>query len=195
MLQDSTQAWQTLMVNWYGGEQRAIECLSFVCLWYHAGELPLELRIVLVKTPGGKNEAEVFFSTDTNHSVFEIINWFILRWNIEVTFFEVRAHLGVETQRQWSDNAIQRSTPLLMSIYSLLTLIALKMNEVKKLATHEITAWYNKQGELTFADIIVLIRRSIWSYRYISRSANQDDFVKFTVQELDDLLYQISLAA
>ena len=195
LLQDPKQVWQTLTVNWYGGEQRTLECLSFVCLWYHAGELPLELRVVLVKTPGGKNEAEVFFSTDTNHSAFEIINWFILRWNIEVTFFEVRAHLGVETQRQWSDNAIQRSTPLLMAMYSLLTLIALKMNVVKKLATYEITAWYNKQGELTFADIIVLVRRSIWSKRYFSRSANQDDFVKVTDQEFDDLIYQVSLAA
>ena len=125
----------------------------------------------------------------------KIINWFVLRWNIEVTFFETRAHLGVETQRQWSDNAIQRSTPLLMSMYSLLTLIALKINATTKLSSCEVTSWYNKQGELTFADIIVLIRRSIWSKRYFSRSANQDDFVKFNDQELDDLIYQISLAA
>ena len=195
MLQDPSQIWQTLTVNWYGGEQKVLEDLSFICLWYHAGETPLERRIVLVKTPGGKNEAEVLFSTNTSHSAFEIINWFVLRWNREVTFFEVRAHLGVETQRQWSDNAIQRSTPLLMAMYSLLTLIALKMNEVKKLAAHEITAWYNKQGELTFADIIVLIRRSIWSGRYFSRSAYQDDFVKRTEQDLDDLIYPVSLAA
>jgi len=195
LLQDPKQVWQTLTVNWYGGEQKSLECLSFVCLWYHAGELPLELRIVLVKTPHGKNEADVFFSTDISHSEIKIINWFVLRWNIEVTFFETRAHLGVETQRQWSDNAIQRSTPLLMSMYSLLTLIALKMNEVAKLSSCEITSWYNKQGELTFADIIVLIRRSIWSKRYLSRSANQDDFVKFNDQEVDDLIYQVSLAA
>ena len=195
LLQDPKQVWQTVTVNWYGGEQKALECLSFVCLWYHAGELPLELRIVLVKTPNGKNEAEVFFSTDTSHSAVKIINWFVLRWNIEVTFFETRAHLGVETQRQWSDNAIQRSTPLLMSMYSLLTLIALKINATTKLSSCEVTSWYNKQGELTFADIIVLIRRSIWSKRYFSRSANQDDFVKFNDQELDDLIYQISLAA
>ena len=195
LLQDPTQVWQTLTANWYGGEQKVLEYLSFVCLWYHAGEPPLELRIVLVKTPGGKNEAEVFFSTNTSHTAFEIINWFILRWNIEVTFFEVRAHLGVETQRQWSDNAIQRSTPLLMAMYSLLTLVALKLNDVKKLSSHEITAWYNKQGELTFADIIIFIRRLIWTKRYFSRSANQDDFVKLTDQDLDDLIYQVSLAA
>jgi hypothetical protein len=195
LLNDPSQAWQSLTVNWYGGEQKTLECLSFICLWYHAGELPIELRVVLVKTPGGKNEAEAFFSTNTNHSALEIISWFILRWNIEVTFFETRAHLGVETQRQWTDNAIQRSTPLLMAMYSLLTLVALKMNEVKKLTAHEVTAWYNKNGELTFADIIILIRRSIWSIRYFSISANQDDFVKLDDQILDELIYQVSLAA
>ena len=195
LLNDPMQNWQSLTVNWYGGEQKILECLSFVCFWYHAGELPVELRVILVKTPGGKNEAEAFFSTDTSHSALQIINWFILRWNIEVTFFEARAHLGVETQRQWSDNAIQRSTPLLMGIYSLLTLIALKMNELKKISANEITAWYDKQGELTFADIIILVRRSIWSKRYFSIPANQDDFVKFSEQELDDLIYQVSLSA
>ena len=64
LLVDPNQVWQTLTVKWYGGEQRTIECLTFECLWYHAGELPLKLRIVLVKTPNGKNEAETFFSTN-----------------------------------------------------------------------------------------------------------------------------------
>ena len=97
---DPSQTWQTLAVKWYGGEQRTIECLTFECLWYHAGERPLKLRIVLVKTPGGKNEAEAFFSTNIANSPTQIIEWFVLRWNIEVTFAKTRAHLGVETQRQ-----------------------------------------------------------------------------------------------
>jgi hypothetical protein len=64
LLDDLSQPWQHLTVNWYGGEQKTLTCLSFTCLWYHAGTVPLSLRIVLVKTPGGKSEAEVFFSTD-----------------------------------------------------------------------------------------------------------------------------------
>ena len=113
LLADPSQTWQTLTVKWYGDEQRTIECLTFECLWYHAGELLLTLRIVLVKTPGGKHEAETFFSTDITNSPTQIIDWFVLRWNIEVTFAETRAHLGIETQRQWSDNAIARTTPRL----------------------------------------------------------------------------------
>jgi DDE superfamily endonuclease len=195
LLRDPKQIWQTLAVNWYGGEQKVLDCLSFTCLWYHAGEPPLPLRIVLVKTPDGKNEAEVFFSTDENSSPIQIINWFVLRWNIEVTFQESRSHLGVETQRQWSDNAIQRSTPLLMALYSILTLIALKMNNVKTLVIQETTSWYDKQGELTFADIIAIVRREIWSQRYFSKSANNDEFDKFSEQEISHLIYQLSLAA
>ena len=195
LLDDPTQDWQSLTVNWYGGEQRTIECLSFICLWYHAGQPPLTLRIVLVKTPNGKNVAETFFSTDVKNSPLQIINWFVLRWNIEVTFEEVRAHLGVETQRQWSDKAIQRSTPLLMGLYSLLTLIAIKMNETKAILVQETTSWYDKNGELTFADIIVAVRRSIWSKRYFSKSLKNDDLLKITDQEINSLIYQLALAA
>ena len=195
LLNDSTQTWQSLTFNWYGGEQKTIECLSFICLWYHAGKLPLTVRIVLVKTPNGKNIAETFFSTNVNNSPLQIINWFVLRWNIEVTFEETRSHLGVETQRQWSDNAIQRTTPSLMALYSVLTLIAIKMNKIKPLVVHEITSWYDKKGELTFSDIIVIVRRSIWSKRYFYQSAKNDDIVKFDGEDIDHLLYQLSLAA
>lgn len=195
MVDDVTQPWQLITVNWYGGEQKTLECLNFTCLWYHAGELPLPLRIVLVKTPDGKNKAEVFFSTDENNLPVQIINWFVLRWNIEVTFAETRMHLGVETQRQWSDNAIQRCTPILMAMYSILTLVAIKMNDAKTMLVHETTSWYDKNGELTFADIIVAIRRSIWTKQHFSKSASNDDFVKLSAQEISYLISQLSLAA
>lgn len=195
LLSDPKQIWQTLTVNWYGGKQQIIECLTFTCLWYHAGKPPLPVRVVLVKTPFGKNVAEAFFSTDINNLPTQIINWFVLRWNIEVTFQESRSNLGIETQRQWSDNAIHRTTPLLMALYSILTLIAFKMNSIKALVVHETTSWYDKKGELTFADIIVIVRREIWSKRYYSKSANNDEFGKFGDQEIERLIYHLSSAA
>ena len=171
-----------------------LECLHFTCLWYHAGVAPVTLRIVLVKTPGGKNEAEVFFSTDISLEPVKIINYFVLRWNLEVTFFETRAHLGVETQRQWSDKAIQRTTPLLMGLYSLITLIAIEMNKIKSLMVAETTSWYDKKGELTFVDIIAAVRRSIWSTRF-SKSANHGDLAKSIDQDVEFILDQLALAA
>jgi hypothetical protein len=153
---------------------------------------------VLVKTPGGKNEAETFFSTDITNSPMQIIEWFVLRWNIEVTFAETRAHLGIETQRQWSDKAIARTTPMLMVLLSILVLVAVKMDETKKLLVHETTSWYDKKGELTLADIIMIIRKSIWVKMYFSTSKNHEnnmDSLKITEKNANLLIYQLALAA
>ncbi|HAT4482303.1 TPA: hypothetical protein I9282_003162, partial [Legionella pneumophila] len=195
LLHDPKQAWSTETVDWYSGETRQIEYLSFTCLWYHAGFAPVTLRIVLVKTPNGKNEAEAFFSTDINLTPVQIIRYFVLRWNIEVTFEETRAHLGIETQRQWSDKAIARTTPLLMGLFSFVTLTALKMHHIKPLASMEIASWYDKKGELTFSDIISVVKRSIWSNRYFSKSQDPLDFNKYSDETFNSLIYQLSLAA
>ena len=195
LLNDPKQSWQIDTVDWYGGETRQIEYLTFTCLWYHAGFTPVTLRIVLVKTPGGKNEAEAFFSTDINLKPIQIIRYFVLRWNIEVTFEETRAHLGVETQRQWSDKAIARATPLLMGLFSFVTLVALKMHQIKPLISMEAASWYDKKGDLTFSDIISVVKRSIWANKYFSKSQDSFDFNKCNDETINSLIYQLSLAA
>ena len=195
LLNDPKQVWQIDTVNWYGGETRQIEYITFVCLWYHAGCPPVRLRIVLVKTPGGKNEAETFFSTNTALIPTQIIRYFVLRWNIEVTFEETRAHLGIETQRQWSDKAIARTTPLLMGLFSFITLVAFNIHQTKALVSMETASWYDKKGELTFSDIIAIVRRSIGSNKYFSKSENQLDLDKCSEEKINSLIYQLTLAA
>lgn len=194
LLNDPKQIWQTDLVDWYGGEKRQIEYITFTCLWYHAGCAPITLRVVLVKTPDGKNEAEAFFSTNIDLQPAQIIRYFVLRWNIEVTFEETRAHLGVETQRQWSDKAIARITPLLMGLFSFVVLVGVKMHLTQTLVSMEIASWYDKKGELTFSDILAIVRRSIWSKRYFSKSGNQADFEKYNDETINTLIYQLSLA-
>lgn len=194
LLVDPKQTWQTGSVNWYGGEHKEVQYLSFICLWYHSGIAHVTVCIVLVKTPDGKNDAETFFSTDIELKPTQIINYFVLRWNIEVTFEETRAHLGVETQRQWSDKAIARTTPLLMGLFSFVTLVAYKKHQTKVLVSLEIASWYDKKGELTFSDILVIVRRSIWSNKYFSKSENQFDLDKYTEETINTLIYQLSLA-
>ena len=90
----------------------------------------------------------------------QILEWFVLRWQLEVTFQEVRAHLGVETQRQWSDRAIARTTPILMGLFSWTTLAAHLMQEQQPMS-HRIAAWYAKPSP-TFVDAIALVRRHLW---------------------------------
>ena len=119
----------------------------------------------------------------------------MLRWNIEVTFEETRAHLGVETQRQWSDKAIARTTPLLMGLFSFVTVVAFSMHQAKALVSMETASWYNKKGELTFSDILSIVRRSIWSGKYFSKSENLPDLDKYPDETINTLIYQLSLAA
>jgi hypothetical protein len=91
----------------------------------------------------------------------QVVRWFVQRWQLEVTFREVRDHLGVETQRQWSDQAIARTTPCLLGLFSVVTLLAPRLNHHACLRVSA-TAWYRKQHP-TFSDTLAAVRRQIWS--------------------------------
>ena len=190
-IDDDTQGWELKDIKWYGNKTKTVKILSRACLWYQAGKPPATLRFVLVIDPEGKSRDEAFFSTDINLSPEKIIEYYVLRWNLEVTFEEVREHLGVETQRQWSDKAIARTTPLLMGLYSLVTLIALQMKELYEL-TPLSTAWYQKKNEITFSDVIAFVRRIIWSEKYFSRSRISSDIVKIERGEFNSLINQLA---
>jgi hypothetical protein len=118
-------AWQPLQVqNWYGEAQRLVEVASGTAIWYHTGLPPVPIRWVLVRDPRGKFETRALLCTQLDQHPAQILQWFLWRWQVEVTFQEVRAHLGVETQRQWSHLAIARTTPVLLGLFSIVTLLA-----------------------------------------------------------------------
>jgi hypothetical protein len=124
-LDDKQTIWQALVIReWYGEKQREIEVCSDTAVWYHSGKPPLPIRWVLIRDPKGKFKSQALLSTNLETSPEQIIKWFVRRWQVEVTFHEVRTHLGVETQRQWSDLAILRTTPTLLASFSLVTLLA-----------------------------------------------------------------------
>lgn len=190
---DITQPWRDAIVTWYGGETKQVRILSGINLWYSSGEKPLLIRWVLVLDVE-KNQAEAFFSTDIKLEPEQIVNWFVLRWNIEVTFFETRAHLGIETQRQWSDKAIARTTPMLMSLFSLVCLFTIEMLKSKSLTILS-SAWYDKKGEATFADILAFVRRDIWAARNFNDSWFEGEYVKIKQNQWEVLLNQLVQAA
>jgi hypothetical protein len=101
-------------------------------------------------------------STDLDAQPATILGWFVSRWCEETTFQEVRAHLGVETQRQWSDLAILRTTPALLGLFSLITVWADGPARDTARALHpNIAAWYRKQ-EPTFSDVSVSLATPLW---------------------------------
>jgi hypothetical protein len=117
-LEPHTQ-WQELTLDWYGQGKRSLEISTGTALWYRSGSDPLPLRWVLTRDPSGKHPPKAIFSTDPIQTAEQIVKDFMKRWSLEVTFEEGRAHMGIETQRQWSDLAIERTTPLLFGLYSL----------------------------------------------------------------------------
>lgn len=121
-LNDSEMNWQSVMVTWYEGKERCLEIASGTAIWYHTGKLPVAIRWILIRDPEGKFASQALLSTDPAAEPLQIIEWFVLRWRLEVTFQEVRFHLGVETQRQWSGLAIARTTAILFGLFSIVTL-------------------------------------------------------------------------
>jgi len=160
--------WQELTVQWYGEGQRSIQVCSSTALWYRSGSDPLPIRWVLTRDPKGKRPPKAIFCTDPDQTAEQIICDFMKRWSLEVTFEEGRAHLGIETQRQWSDQAIDRSTPLLFGLYSLVTLFGLAMHPDGHLLVH-VSAWYRKQTA-TFCDVLALLRSHLWGLSAFSTS-------------------------
>lgn len=190
--QDSSTVWTTIEVVWYDGINRTLEIFSGVSLWYTPGQNPVPVKWVVVRDPEGELRTEAFFCTNLDTTAILILRWFILRWNIEVTFEELRAHLGVETQRQWSDLAIARTTPALFAMFSIIVLMAIEMLKDTTMPIMK-CAWYNK-SEATFSDVIAFVRRHIWSARYFVNSSKNHDFSYFQDDFLDTLLDQVCYA-
>jgi Archaeal putative transposase ISC1217 len=134
VLKDRNVSWQHYRVNlWYGRTNRLVEIGTGTALWYRSGLRPVPIRWLLVRDPKGELEPQAFLATDLNANPRDILAWFVSRWQVEVMFAEVRAHLGVETQRQWSDKAILRTTPVLLGLFSIVTLLANDLSKSRKL--------------------------------------------------------------
>jgi hypothetical protein len=176
-LDDAKTVWTKMEVEgWYGGGNRAVEVYSEVCLWYKSGHQPVLIRWVLVRDPQGELDPQAFLSTDPAHTPAQILTWFVRRWRMEVTFEEARAHLGLETQRQWSDVAIARTTPIIFGLFSLVTLLA---DAWLKDQAHPVrtAAWYTK-ARPTFTDALALVRRCLWTVCHFSTSSPSSDVVQ-----------------
>ncbi len=190
--QDPSTVWSAIKVIWYDGIERTLEIFSGVSLWHTPGLDPVPIKWVVVRDPEGKLRTEAFFCTDPEAAAIQIIRWFILRWNAEVTFEEVRAHLGVETQRQWSDLAIARTAPALFAMFSIVVQMAIEMLKDTTMPIMK-SAWYNK-SEAAFSDVIAFVRRRIWSARYFVNSSEHPDFSYSQDDFLDTLPDQVCYA-
>lgn len=186
--------WQTLIFSqWYGHKEKCMQIATGKALWYHSGKPAVAIRWVLLRDPEGKLQTSALLSTNLALTADQIVAYFVRRWAIEVTFQEVRAHLGVETQRQWSAKAIARSTPVLLGLFSLITLIADSLQRQGKLQIST-AAWYDKRHP-TFSDAIACVRQLLWRESNFSISAQKDDMVKLPREHLQLLQQALAWAA
>jgi len=190
---DPTTVWTLVTVaNWYGRGERTVAVASGTAVWYHSGQPPVPLRWVLVRDPAGALDPQALLCTDQMAGPEQILGWFVHRWQLEVTFAEARRHLGVETQRQWSDPAIRRTTPALLGLFSLVTLLAHPHLAAGGHARQ--AAWYPKPRP-TFADALALVRRRMWEHATFCPSARPGDTVKVPRAALDRLTDALCYAA
>jgi DDE superfamily endonuclease len=160
--EDPATVWKlTTIANWYGESERTVEIASQTAVWYSTGLPAVPVRWVLIRDPRGEFKAQALLCTDLQADPEKILSWFVMRWQLEVTFQEVRRHLGFETQRQWSELAIRRTTPALLGLFSVITLFAHRQMTQATGAFRQV-AWYRKTHP-TFADALALVRKELWA--------------------------------
>ena len=169
---DSKTRWKkALLRNWCGRAGRTVEFCSDTAIWYHGGLPSSQIRWVLIRDPQRRFDPLALLSTDLTAAPLDIIKAYVCRWQVEVTFEESRAHLGLETQRQWSDKAIARSTPLLLAMFSLVTLLASRLRKQNQVLPLQ-TAWYQKSLP-TFSDALAAVRKHLWNDSFTSHSPSE----------------------
>ena len=191
---DPTTSWTPLTVTqWYGFGQRAVEVTSATAVWYHPGQPPVPLRWVLIRDPQRTFATQALLCTDLSAAPGQILTWFVQRWQLEVTFEEARRHLGLETQRQWSDLAIARTTPALLGLFSLVTLLA--DQELSRSTVSVLLPAWSRKDHFTFADALALVRRELWAHQSFRLSAHASDTTKVSRVLLHHLLDTLCYAA
>jgi DDE superfamily endonuclease len=192
-LLDPTTLWEKTRVRGYGGSTRQIELASGTAVWYHSGTPVVPIRWVLIRDPLGKFEPQARLSTEQSTAPQQIVEWVVQRWQVEVTFEEARAQLGVETQRHWSELAIVRTTSALLGRFSLVSLFAHQLLPGQAMAVRQ-AAWYQKELP-TFSDTLALVRQQLWPISISWMSGAKDDVVIIPKALFDRLTDTLAYAA
>jgi hypothetical protein len=194
--EDPDTLWRTITVaNWYGNASRTVEIVSNTAVWHSTGLPAVPLRWVLIHDPQDEFKTQALLCTDLEADPKRITSWFVRRWQMEATFQEVRQCLGFETQRHWSERAIQRTAPALLALFSLVTLFAhqhkARMPEAVRRA-----AWYEKEYP-TFSDALALVRKELWTQEQATfyGSPQKTDTVKVPREFVERLTDAVCYAA
>lgn len=177
-----------MVSQWDGRSDLTVEIASGTALWYHSGKPVVPLRWVLVRIPGSDEAPKAFLCTDLEAGPLAIAQWYVRRWQVEVTFAEVRRHLGVETQRQRSNLGIARTTPCLLGLFSVVVLAADALHAQQRLVARQ-SAWYQKPNP-TFSDALASVRLALWQAAIFETSGSGTQ----TAEKSDPVFERMSAA-
>ena len=192
VIKNPTTEWEKVLVNWYGVE-REIEITSGKCVWFHIGKEAVPIRWVIVRDAFGEFDPQAVLSANQEIAPKQIVEWFIKRWQVEVTFEESRRHLGIETNRQWSEKAVNRTTPCLFGLFSLIAMMAEELSKAGKLQINS-AVWYEKEVA-TVSDAVGCVRQQIWEYQSFQTSKNEYEMIKIPRSFLKTLTDTLCFAA
>jgi hypothetical protein len=191
---DPATVWKpTTIANWYGSGERTVEIASATAVWYSTGLFAVPIRWVLIRDPEGGFKTQALLCTDLSADPRKVLSWFVMRWQLEVTFQEARRHLGFETQRQWSEMAIRRTTPALLGLFSLIALLVDRQMR-RAVGVVRQAAWYHKRDP-TFADALALVRKELWVHATFCESPSATDTIKVPRAYVERLTEAICYAA
>lgn len=188
----TTKKRKRLTVAWYGGQSRRVEVVTGTGGWYRSGAGVVEVRWVFVHDLSGTHRDEYFYTTDVKLSAAQVIEYFTGRWSIEVTFQEVRAHLGVETTRGRICKTVLRAEPLLFGLYSIVVLWWSALSERERQEVRP--TWVGKET-LTFSDVFTAVRRDLWRRFFFANPVLKPIVQKLSPKQRRLILELITLAA
>ena len=162
----------TKIANWYRSEDRIGRDRFCDCRVLLTGLFAVPIRWVLIRDPRGRFKPQTLRAPTSMPIYEQVVRWFVMRWQLKVTFQEARRHLGFETQRQWTEPTIRRTTPALLGLFSVLTLFAHR-RMVRAADAFRRAAWYHKRHP-TFADALALVRKEPWAKKQTLRVARAD---------------------
>jgi hypothetical protein len=195
--EDPATVWKpTTIANWYGSGDCTVEIASETAVWYSTGLFAVPIRWVLIRDPEGRFKPQALLCTDLDADPGRIVSWYVMRWQLEVTFQESRRHLGFETQRQWSEMAIRRTTPALLGLFSLIALFAHQWRRQAAVAGvfPRQASWYHKRHP-TFADALALVRKELWASVTFCGSSAETDTIKVPKAFVESLTEAVCYAA
>jgi hypothetical protein len=193
-LADAHTRWTRVRIRgWYNEREVDLLVTTGTALWYYTGNPAIPIRWVIVRDPSGRRDPRAYLSTELSMDPLEIIRLYVRRWCVEVTFEEARRHLGLETQRQWSDLAIARATPCVLGLFSLVALLADRLDKRQLLQVRS-AAWYPKTIP-TFSDAIAAVRRNLWASGFLSHSRSEAEYERIPPALVRRLAESLAYAA